>query len=123
MQNLAELFGFRITCCETLSVTLRNVPMRVFPCLWLISPSLLRWRLSRPALLMLLSIVPTAQQHPPAWTKWQPTRARAETGAFHEMIGLGFGNVVHIKAGLCHRAILWALLSLCRGTTAGFRLP
>src|SRR5258708_1538401 len=32
--------------------------MRVFPCLPLISPSLLRWRLSSPALLMLLSTVP-----------------------------------------------------------------
>jgi hypothetical protein len=31
-----------------------------------------------------------SRQHPPAWTKWQLTRARAETGAFHEMIGLGF---------------------------------
>jgi hypothetical protein len=37
---------------------LRNVPTRVLPCLWPISPSWLRWRLSRPALLMLLSVVP-----------------------------------------------------------------
>src|SRR5207302_5110803 len=36
------------------------VLMWVFPCLALISPSWLRWRLSRPALLMLLSIVPIA---------------------------------------------------------------
>src|SRR5204863_304437 len=35
--------------------------MRVFPCLPLIPPSLLRWRLSRPALLMLLSIVPATE--------------------------------------------------------------
>src|ERR1700722_16266007 len=35
--------------------------MIVFPCLWLISPSWLRWRLSRPALLMVLSIVPTVR--------------------------------------------------------------
>src|SRR5258706_12150517 len=97
--------------------------MRVFPWLGLISRSLLRCRLSRPALLMLPSMRPTARRHPPAWTKWQPTRARAETGAFHEMIGLGFGNVVHIKAGLCHRTILWALLSLCRGMIAGSGLP
>ena len=59
-QNLAQLVGFGIAGCETLSVNLRNVRMRVFPCLPLISPSLLRWGLSRPALLMLLSIVPTA---------------------------------------------------------------
>jgi hypothetical protein len=39
------------------------------------------------------------------------------------MIGLGFGNVVRIKAGLRHRTILKALLSLCRGTIAGFGLP
>src|SRR5882724_4204441 len=40
--------------------------MRVLPCLWLISPSLSRWRLSRPALLMLLSIVPAADSILPA---------------------------------------------------------
>src|ERR1700726_4606897 len=34
--------------------------MRVFPCLWLISPSWLRWRLSRPALLMPFSMVPAS---------------------------------------------------------------
>src|SRR5258708_39599274 len=52
--------------------------MRVFPCLPLISPSLLRWRLSRPALLMLLSI-PPRRQHPPVaaecqrpWLFWNP---------------------------------------------------
>jgi hypothetical protein len=31
-----------------------------------------------------------SRQHPPAGTKWQLTRVRAETGAFHETIGLGF---------------------------------
>ena len=36
---------------------LRNVPTSVVPCLWLISRSWLRWRLPRPALLILLSIV------------------------------------------------------------------
>src|SRR4051812_11072045 len=49
--------------------------MRVFPCLVLISPSLLRWRLSRPALLMLLSDCARNRQHPPAPAKWQLGRA------------------------------------------------
>jgi hypothetical protein len=41
---------------------------RVFPCLWLISPSLLRWRLSRLALLMLPSIVLGADSINPSIT-------------------------------------------------------
>src|SRR5260370_33902254 len=48
--------------------------MRVFLCLWLISSSLLRWRLSRPALLMLLSMVPK-ERHPPAGERWQLRRS------------------------------------------------
>src|SRR5579883_1460961 len=48
------------------------------------SPSWLRWRLSRPALLMLLSVLPTERQHPPARTKWQScaARGRSNTLAF-----------------------------------------
>jgi hypothetical protein len=59
-ENIAQSLGIRITGRKTLSVILRNVRMRVFPCLWLISPSWLRWRLSRPALLMLFSLVPAS---------------------------------------------------------------
>ena len=58
-QDFAQLLGRGITGGKTLSVNLA-VPMRVLPCLWLISPSWLRWRLSRPALLMLLSVVPAS---------------------------------------------------------------
>ena len=58
-ENIAQSLGIRITGRKTLSVILRNVRMRVFPCLWLISPSWL-WRLSRPALLMLFSMVPAS---------------------------------------------------------------
>src|SRR4030088_1019367 len=73
---LTQLRGFRIPGGKTLSVILRSVRARVFPCLPLISPSLLRWRLSRPAVLMLLSIVPTPEKHPPAGTEWQLNYAR-----------------------------------------------
>jgi hypothetical protein len=61
-QNFTQLLGFRITGCEALSVNLAQLADEVFPCLWLISLSLFRWRLSRPALLMLLSIVPMAER-------------------------------------------------------------
>src|ERR1700722_10032929 len=65
--------------------------MIVFPCLWLISPSWLRWRLSRPALLMVLSIVPTVREHPPASTKWQPCTATGhQSGSLlHKPVDLG----------------------------------
>jgi hypothetical protein len=59
-QNFTQLLGFRITGCEALSVNLAQLADEVFPCLWLISLSLFRWRLSRPALLMLLTILPEA---------------------------------------------------------------
>jgi hypothetical protein len=55
-ENVTQLLGWRITGGKTLSVNLAQ-RIRVLPCLWLISPSWLRWRLSRPALLMVLSIV------------------------------------------------------------------
>jgi hypothetical protein len=42
----------------------------------------------------------------PRRSAWSYRLAFAATGAFHEMIDLGFGNVVCIKAGLSHRTIL-----------------
>src|SRR6185369_12859406 len=51
--------------------------MGVAPCLWPISPSCLR--LSGPALLMPLSLVPVLK-HPPAGVKWQSCTATMETG-------------------------------------------
>jgi hypothetical protein len=65
---------------------LRNVPTRVLPCLWPISPSWLRWRLSRPALLMLLSVVPANDSILP--TKWQPCAAtQIEVGGSNLLLG------------------------------------
>jgi hypothetical protein len=57
-KNLAQCLGFWVPGGETLSVNLAQRADGRVPCLWLISPSWLRWRLSRPALLMLLSMVP-----------------------------------------------------------------
>ena len=59
-QNFAQLLGFRITGCEALSVNLAQRADEGVSVLVADSPSLLRWRLSRPALLMLLSILPEA---------------------------------------------------------------
>ena len=47
-----------------------------------------------------------SRQHPPAGTKWQLTRVRAETGHFMKRSASVFGNVVRIKAGLRHRTTL-----------------
>ena len=59
-QNFTQLLGFRITGCEALSVNLAQRADEDVSVLVADSPSLLRWRLSRPALLMLLSILPEA---------------------------------------------------------------
>jgi hypothetical protein len=59
-QNVTQLLGFRITGCEALSVNLAQRADEGVSVLVADSPSLLRWRLSRPALLMLLSILPEA---------------------------------------------------------------
>ena len=59
-QNFTQLLGFRITGCEALSVNLAQRADEGVSLLVADSPSLLRWRLSRPALLMLLSILPEA---------------------------------------------------------------
>jgi hypothetical protein len=59
-QNFTQLLGFRITGCEPLSVNLAQRADEGASVLVADSPSLLRWRLSRPALLMLLSILPEA---------------------------------------------------------------
>ncbi len=59
-QNFTQLLGFRITGCEALSVNLAQRADEGVSVLVADSPSLLRWRLSRPALLMLLSILPEA---------------------------------------------------------------
>src|ERR1700733_4637027 len=66
--------------------------MRVLPCLWLISSSWLRWRLSRPALLMLLSSC-RDRQHLLAGTKWQSCAATHEGGAVS-----GAGRTVGMRA-------------------------
>ena len=59
-QNFTQLLGFRITGCEALSVNLAQRADEGVSVLVADSPSLLRWRLSRSALLMLLSILPEA---------------------------------------------------------------
>ena len=59
-QNFTQLLGFRITGCEALSVNLAQRADEDVSVLVADSPSLLRWRLSRPALLMLLSNLPEA---------------------------------------------------------------
>ena len=59
-QNFTQLLGFSITGCEALSVNLAQRADEGVSVLVADSPSLLRWRLSRPALLMLLSILPEA---------------------------------------------------------------
>ena len=59
-QNFTQLLGFRITGCEALSVNLAQRADEGVSVLVADSPSLLRWRLSGPALLMLLSILPEA---------------------------------------------------------------
>ena len=64
-QDFADLFGVRITGAEALSVNLAQRADEGVSVLVADSPSLLRWRLSRPALLMLLSILPEADSIPP----------------------------------------------------------
>src|SRR5258707_13803917 len=55
-QTFPQLLGFRITGCEALSVNLAQRADEGVSVLVADSLSLLRWRLSRPALLMLLSL-------------------------------------------------------------------
>src|SRR5712691_6014690 len=64
-QNFTQLLGFRITGCEALSVNLAQRADEGVSMLVADSPSLLRWPLSRPALLMLLSILPEADASSP----------------------------------------------------------
>src|SRR4051812_13356372 len=72
--------------------------MSVFPCWALISPSLVRWRLSRPALLMLLSLYPSPTRALPTPARARPRRA--------EQVSLV--NQLHVVPQLFGRGVLAA---------------